>query len=156
MNTSATVLQRMEEDRVSNVLKWVLLATAIITFALLAWATDVTHRTAPPQPDRFTAPDGTVLMTAQDIEDGKASFQRADLMDYGSIYGVGSYFGEDYTAEYLLRLGQVTQENIAQARFGKPFAALGEEEQSAVQAAMQRELKRVDRASWPSDRSISN
>jgi nitric oxide reductase subunit B len=50
----------MEEDRVSNVLKWVLLATAIITFALLAWATDVTYRTTPPQPDRFTAPDDTV------------------------------------------------------------------------------------------------
>ena len=144
MNTIATVLQQMEEDRVSNVLKWVLLAVAVVTFAVLGWATDVTYRTAPPQPDRFTAPDGTILMTAQDIEDGKASFQRADLMDYGSIYGMGSYFGEDYTAEYLLRLGQVTQQNVAQARTGKPFAALGEEDKAAAQAQMQRELKGVD------------
>jgi nitric oxide reductase subunit B len=147
MNTSATVLQQMEEDRVSNVLKWVLLATAVIAFALLGWATDITYRTAPPQPDRFTAPDGTVLMTAKDIEDGKASFQRADLMDYGSIYGMGSYFGEDYTAEYLQRFGQLTQQNIAAARFDKPLAALGAEQRSAVQAAMQRELKTVDLSS---------
>jgi len=24
---------------------------------------------------------------------GKAGFQKADLMDYGSLYGMGSYFG---------------------------------------------------------------
>jgi nitric oxide reductase subunit B len=144
MDTSATILQRMEEDRVSAVLKWVLFGIASVTFALLAWATDITYRTAPPQPSRFTAPDGSVVMTSQDIEDGKASFQRADLMDYGSIYGMGSYFGEDYTAEYLLRLGQVTEDNLARERFGKPLSALGEEDQRAVQAAMQRQLKSVD------------
>jgi nitric oxide reductase subunit B len=146
MATSETVLQRIDEDRVGNVLKWVLLAVAIVTFALLGWATLVTYRTAPPQPARFLAPDGAVLMTAQDVADGKASFQRADLMDYGSIYGMGSYFGEDYTAEYLLRLGQLTQDNVARARFGKPFAGLDEEGQRLAGAAMQRQLKAIDLA----------
>jgi nitric oxide reductase subunit B len=144
MNTTPTALQPADEDRVSNVLKWVLLAIALITFALLAWATDITYRTAPPQPDRLVAPDDAVLMTAADIKNGKASFQRADLMDYGSIYGMGSYFGEDYTAEYLFRLGQLTQDNVAAERFGKPFAALGKEEQRAVQVQMQQELKGID------------
>ena len=46
------------EDSVSNVLKWVLLAVAILTFGLLAWATTVTYRAAPPQPERFLAADG--------------------------------------------------------------------------------------------------
>jgi len=142
--SNQTVLRRMEEDRVSNVLKWVLLAIAIATFALLGWATDVTYRTAPPQPDRFVTADGNVLMTSQDIVDGKASFQRADLMDYGSIYGMGSYFGEDYTAKYLVELGQLTEDTIARQRFGKPFAALDAEDQMAAQAAMQRALKGVD------------
>ncbi|HYL48065.1 MAG TPA: cbb3-type cytochrome c oxidase subunit I [Stellaceae bacterium] len=142
--SNQTVLRRMEEDRVSNVLKWVLLAIAIATFALLGWATDVTYRTAPPQPDRFVTADGNVLMTSQDIVDGKASFQRADLMDYGSIYGMGSYFGEDYTAKYLVELGQLTEDAIARQRFGKPFAALDAEDQMAAQAAMQRALKGVD------------
>ncbi len=139
-----TVLQRMEEDRVSNVLKWVLLATAILTFAVLGWATAVTYQTAPPEPDRFVAPDGTVVMTRQDIVAGKAAFQRADLMDYGSIYGMGSYFGEDYTAEYLVRLGQLSQDNIARARLGRPFAALGADDRRTVRAAMQDALKGVD------------
>jgi nitric oxide reductase subunit B len=25
---------------------------------------------------------------------GKAGFQKTDVMDYGSLYGMGSYFGE--------------------------------------------------------------
>ena len=32
-------------------------------------------------------------MTDDDIVAGKAGFQKADLMDYGSLYGMGSYFG---------------------------------------------------------------
>ena len=79
MDTNTTVLQRMEDDRVSDVLKWVLLAIAIITFALLGWATEITYQTAPPEPGRFISADGTVLMTGSDIENGKASFQRSAL-----------------------------------------------------------------------------
>jgi nitric oxide reductase subunit B len=144
MVSETRIIGASSEDRVSNVLKWVLFGVAIGTFGLLAWATDVTYRTAPPQPDRFLAPDGAVLMTRNDIADGKASFQQADLMDYGSLYGMGSYFGEDYTAQNLVRLATLTQDNIAKARFGKPQAALGREQQAAVGAAMQAELKGVD------------
>src|SRR5574337_2212535 len=122
MTPHATVLQRMEEDSISNLLKWVLLAVAVVTFALLAWTTVLTYQRQPSQPDRFVAPDGAVLMTAKDIDDGKASFQRADLMDYGSIYGMGSYFGEDYTAQYLVRLGEATENAIALQNYGKVFA----------------------------------
>ena len=144
MASNAAHDQRLDQDRVSNVLKWVLLGTAIVTFGLFAWATDVTYRTAPPQPARFLAADGGTLMTSQDIEDGKASFQRADLMDYGSIYGMGSYFGEDYTAKYLVQLGQLTEDGIAHQRFGKPFAALSADDQRTVQSAMQRDLQGID------------
>lgn len=132
------------EDPVSNLLKCVLLATAMIYFGLMGWATDVTYRTAPPEPDRFLAPDGSVVMTSATIEAGKGAFQRADLVDYGSLYGMGSYFGEDYTAQYLVRLAELSQETIAQGRFGRPFAALDRDEQSLVRGAMQRELQGID------------
>jgi nitric oxide reductase subunit B len=144
MSASALPAGRMIEDRVSNVLKWVLLATAIVCFAVLGWATTVTYRQAPPQPDRFLAPDGSLVMTLASIEAGKAGFQRADLMDYGSLYGMGSYFGEDYTAEYLVRLGELTEENIARERFGRPFESLGADEQSLVRNAMQHALQGID------------
>jgi nitric oxide reductase subunit B len=73
------------EDPVSNVLKWILLVVAIGCFALFGWATVLTYQRAAPQPDRFVASTGTTLMDADDIFAGKAGFQKADLMDYGSL-----------------------------------------------------------------------
>ena len=63
-------------------------------------------------------------MTAADIVSGKAGFQKADLMDYGSLYGMGSYFGEDYTAANLVRLATLTQDNLAKANGGKALSEL--------------------------------
>ena len=62
-------------------------------------------------PQAFTDRAGNVIMTADDIVAGKGGFQKADLMDYGSIYGMGSYFGEDYTASTLVRLGVLTKQS---------------------------------------------
>ena len=106
------------EDPVSNVLKWILLAVGLGSFALFAWATVLTYERAAPQPDRFVAAGGATLMTADDIVAGKAGFQKADLMDYGSLYGMGSYFGQDYTAFALTRLATLTEAHLAQARYG--------------------------------------
>jgi nitric oxide reductase subunit B len=144
MTREAESIDLPAADRVSDVLKWVLLAVAAGTFALLAWATILTYRSAPPQPDRFLAPDGTVLMTADDIVTGKGGFQRADLMDYGSIYGMGSYYGEDYTASVLVRLATQSRETIARETRGRAFAALSSDEQAAASAAMRRALQDID------------
>jgi nitric oxide reductase large subunit len=45
----------------------VLLAVAIICFAVFFWATALTFDRAPPQPDRFIGTDGATLMTVDDI-----------------------------------------------------------------------------------------
>ena len=132
------------DDPVSNVLKWILLVVAIVCFALIAWATVVTYDRAPPQPGHFVAPNGTTVMTGDDIVAGKGGFQKADLMDYGSLYGMGSYFGEDYTASALKRLATLTEGNLAQAQFGKNFDALSPEQQSGIRDDMRRQLQGVD------------
>jgi len=110
----------------------VLLATAVACFVLIGWATQQTYRDAPMQPDRFVGQDGALLMSGADIVAGKSGFQKADLMDYGSLYGMGSYFGPDYTAEDLVALAMATQENLAQAGAGQKFASLGADQQAAV------------------------
>ncbi|MDE1939993.1 MAG: nitric oxide reductase, partial [Alphaproteobacteria bacterium] len=132
------------EDKVSNILKWVLLAVAIATFALLGWTTVLTYEQAPPLPDQFVTPGGTVVLTEAEIYRGKQGFQRADLMDYGSLYGMGSYFGEDYTADILVKLATQTEENIARQEYGKALADLNAEHKTGVQSAMQTELQNVD------------
>jgi nitric oxide reductase large subunit len=79
-------------DPVSDVLKWTLLAVAIVTFGVLAWSIGVTYHEAPPFPDRFVTDAGALLMSAEAIQTGKLGFEKADHMDYGSLYGMGSYF----------------------------------------------------------------
>ena len=113
-------------DRVSNVLKWILLAVAVVSFALFAWATVLTYERAPPQPDRFVSSNGTLLMTNEDVVAGKAGFQKADLMDYGSLYGMGSYYGQDYTAWTLIRLAGLVEQTLAQTTFSKPYTELSQ------------------------------
>src|SRR6478609_9620493 len=115
MNSGASVRPRIDEDPVSNVLKWILLAVAIGSFALFAWATVLTYERAAPQPDRSITTGGATIMTDDDIVAGKAGFQKADLMDYGSLYGMGSYFGQDYTAFALTRLATLSEARLAQA-----------------------------------------
>jgi nitric oxide reductase large subunit len=93
MSVGSEISLRRIEDPVSNVLKWILLGVAIASFGLFAWATVLTYERAPPQPDRFVTSTGAPLMTGDDILGGKAGFQKADPMDYGSLYGMGSYSG---------------------------------------------------------------
>jgi nitric oxide reductase subunit B len=132
------------EDRVGNILKWVLLAVAIVTFALLGWTTVLTYEQAPPLPDRFVTTGGVVVLTEAEIYRGKQGFQRADLMDYGSLYGMGSYFGEDYTASTLVQLATLTEDNIAQSEYGKAFNDLSAEHKMGVRSKMQADLQGVD------------
>jgi len=104
----------------------------------------LTYRDAPPLPAAISDPTGRPLMTHDDIVAGKGGFQKADLMDYGSIYGMGSYFGEDYTASTLNKLGLDTREAFAQATYGKPFAALAVEQKYVATETMRRQLQQVD------------
>jgi nitric oxide reductase subunit B len=131
-------------DPVSGVLKWILLVVAVGSFALFAWATVLTYERAPPQPDKFVTTGGQTLMTTDGILAGKAGFQRADLMDYGSLYGMGSYFGEDYTAAALNRLATLTEDDLAQLRFGGAFGALPADRKAAVRDAMRQQLQGLD------------
>jgi len=145
--TQDTFNANVDSDPVSNVLKWILLITAIVSFAVVIWGTYKTYQQAPPLPQQFVTSSGQIVMTQDDIVSGKAGFQRADLMDYGSLYGMGSYFGEDYTAKYLVRLGRLTENEIARQRFGKPFSELAEGDQYVVRKNMQQSLQQIDLSS---------
>ena len=142
--SAPTTVSPIAEDKASNILKWVLLAVVIVTFAMFGWTTVKTYEQAPPQPEKFVSPGGATVLTDGEIFRGKEGFQRADLMDYGSLYGMGSYFGEDYTASTLVQLATLTQDNIARSEYGKPYTALNVEHQMGVRAAMQAELQNVD------------
>jgi len=136
--------QLINEDRVTRILKWLLLATAAACFGVMAWATLRTYQDAPPVPDRIVAQGGATLIEGADVVAGKGGFQKADLMDYGSLYGMGSYFGPDYTARNLVDLEAATEQNLAELLHHDAFAALPAEEQAAVRVRAQAMLHSVD------------
>src|SRR5690349_449186 len=140
MSQSSETAITISIDPVSNVLKWVLLIVAIASFALFAWATVLTYERAPPQPDRLITLAGRTLMTSETIVAGKAGFQKADLMDYGSLYGMGSYYGQDYTAWTLIRLAGLVEARIAQTQFGKPLDQLAADQQASVRSTHARTI----------------
>lgn len=132
------------QDRTSQVLIWILLITTVACWVAMFWATYATYQQAAPLPQRMVTQSGDLVMSYADIVDGKSGFQKADLMDYGSLYGMGSYFGEDYTAEYLLQLGKQVQNNLSRAQYGKPFAELSADQQSGITRNMQNDLQGID------------
>ncbi len=101
------------QDSVAKLLIWILVVVVVACWAAMIWGTYVTYNEAPPLPERFVSASGKTVMTGADVAAGKAAFQKADLMDYGSIYGMGSYFGQDYTAQALVDLATGTRTALA-------------------------------------------
>src|SRR4028119_1459545 len=55
-------------------------------------------------------PGGSVGFTGEDIKDGQKVFLKNGLMQYGSVFGHGGYLGPDYTADYLRRAALAVRE----------------------------------------------
>src|SRR5262245_23391350 len=102
MNSS----EKIQTDGVAKTLIISLLLVIVGCWATILSATYRTDQEAPPLPKIIMSERRQTIKRLQDIVQGKAGFQKADLMDYGSIYGMGSYLGENYTAQYLVELGQ--------------------------------------------------
>ena len=132
------------QDRTSKVLIWILLLAIVLCGAGMVWATKSTYAQVAPLPQQMLGSHGQVVMSRADIVAGKAGFQRADLMDYGSLYGMGSSFGNDYTAEYLVQLAHQVQDNLAQERYGQPFGAIDTDQQAGITREMRAQLHGID------------
>jgi nitric oxide reductase subunit B len=100
------------QDRVTKVLIIVLLLVTAVAWLAMAWMTILTYQGALPLLRHMVSASGAALMTREDLVAGKAGFQKADLMDYGSLQCMGSYFGEDYTASVLVALARQTQASV--------------------------------------------
>jgi len=114
-----------------------LIVVILASVTVLLWGTVQTYRSLPPLPEAFVAPDGQVVFTRADIKAGQAAFQRYNLMGFGTLLGNGSYFGPDFTAEYLALLRDGLVERFAQREFDRLPPALGSEQEAQVLAQAQ-------------------
>ena len=131
-------------DKVSKTLIIVLILALIVCFAGMIYSTVITYEKSSPIPEQFVNQSGKVVMTKHNIVAGKNGFQKADMMDYGSIYGMGSYFGEDYTAQYLVQLGKTISNQMSLEQYSKPYASLTTSQRDGVTEKMQHALKNIN------------
>ncbi|MEP6873299.1 MAG: cbb3-type cytochrome c oxidase subunit I [Burkholderiales bacterium] len=111
-------------------------------FAALILLTFKVYHEAPPIPDQVTVPDGAVVFTAADVQDGQQVFLKYGLMDNGSIWGHGALLGPDFSAEYLHTLALAHAASLAQERFGRPLDGLTQAQRAGIEAEVRTELKR--------------
>ena len=118
------------------------LITMAFGFAVLILLTFKVYHEAPPIPDKVSGPDGAVVFTAADVQDGQQVFLKYGLMDNGSIWGHGALLGPDFSAEYLHTLALAHVARVAQERFGRPPDGLTPAQRAGIEAEVRTELKR--------------
>jgi len=96
----------------------------VFGFSVLTVVTVLTYTNAPPVPERVNNAAGVTLFTREDIEHGQETFLKYGLMEHGTLWGHGAYLGPDYSAEYLHRLAEITQDSLAREQHGRPYAEL--------------------------------
>src|SRR3989344_243871 len=144
MSRSESFYSLPSPDRITHWLIGILILVIIGCWSAMIWATYVTVKAVAPVPTQFVSPKNTVVMTGEDIIAGKSGFQQADLMDYGSLYGMGSYFGDDYTAKYLVALATSLLDQIALTRYQQSYKQLSQDKQDAVKDSMQGMLRQIN------------
>jgi nitric oxide reductase subunit B len=113
----------------------------IFGFTILTIVTVKTYNNAPPIPARVVDDSGATLFDRAEIERGQEVFFKYGLMEHGTLWGHGAYLGPDYSAEYLHRLAEITQDTIARERLGRSFADLPPAEAAGVAEETRRTLK---------------
>src|SRR5512141_860230 len=120
---------------------WLLGTTLFAAFFILGFFGREVYRQAPPIPARVVSADGAVLMTRDDILTGQQVWQTTGGQELGSVWGHGSYQAPDWSADWLHREATTLLDLWGAREYGKPFAALGAEQQGGLRARLVQEMR---------------
>ena len=103
------------------------------------------HKEVPPIPKQVVGADGQVLYTYDDVIQGKQYFQEFDLMDWGTMLGMGAYMGPDFSTDLLHNRVQYLYDYYAREMFGKSRDQLTNTELGAVKERVKQDIKEQTR-----------
>ncbi|MCL4321609.1 MAG: cbb3-type cytochrome c oxidase subunit I [Deltaproteobacteria bacterium] len=132
----------LNSKAVNKFLKITLSISIIVLVGILVYGTFKVYYGAPPIPKTVVDKSGKILFTGKDIVAGKARFQEFDLMDYGSIYGNGAYFGPDFTDQYLHREVKYYRQFEAKKLYKKKYAALSPRDKDYIDNLVVSKIKK--------------
>ncbi len=118
---------------------------AIIMVSALIFYTVNLHKEVPPIPKQVVGADGQVLYTYDDVIQGKQYFQEFDLMDWGTMLGMGAYMGPDFPADLLHNRVQYLFDYYARDMFDKSRDQLTNTELGAVKERVKQDIKEQTR-----------
>ena len=121
---------------------WIALALVIVGSFVVLGSVGVRAVTqAPPIPQQVVSADGQVLFERSTIQRGQGVWQSLGGQQIGSIWGHGAYIAPDWTADWLHREAVARLERWARDTGAADFAALSGEQQAALQARLQDEMR---------------
>ncbi|MEW6187000.1 MAG: cbb3-type cytochrome c oxidase subunit I [Thermodesulfobacteriota bacterium] len=100
-----------------------------------------TAQDLPPYPVKVQSESGTVLSGKDQIISGQMVWQKYGLMDLGSVWGMGTYRGPDFTAQALYNMGQNMRAKMAKDKFGGAYSNLPVENKGAVDSTVIQQIK---------------
>src|SRR5256714_317931 len=121
---------------------WIALAVVIVvSFAVLGGFGYKAISNAPPIPREVVTRDGRLLFGGDTIQDGQGVWQSIGGQEVGSIFGHGAYVAPDWTADWLHRESTFMLDAYARDAGAKDFASLGVEQQAALRARLEGEMR---------------
>ncbi len=114
---------------------------AIIMVAALIYFTANLQKEVPPIAKEVKSASGEVLYTYDDVVAGKGYFQQFDLMDWGSMLGMGAYMGPDFSTEFFHHRAVYLYEHYSMEMYQKAEKELTAIERGAVKERVKQDFK---------------
>ncbi len=113
---------------------------AIIMVTALIYFTATLQREVPPIPKVVMSDSGEVLYTQSDVIEGKGYFQEFDLMDWGTLLGMGAYMGPDFSTDFFHKRAESLYDFYAYQLYGKSNKELTAIERGAVKERVKQDF----------------
>ncbi len=98
----------------------------------------------PPIPAEVRSASGEILYTGDDVIAGKALFQQFDLMDYGTMLGMGAYLGPEFAGDFMHRRAEFLYEKFsAEIYGGKKSSELSNPELAYIKGKVKEDFSSV-------------
>ncbi len=114
---------------------------ALFMVTMLIYYTANLQKEVPPIPKTVTSVSGEVLYTYDDVVAGKGYFQQFDLMDWGTLLGMGAYMGPDFSTDFMHHRTEFLYDFYANELYGKTNNGLTKVERAAVKERVKQDIK---------------
>ncbi len=115
---------------------------AIIMVSALIYYTANLQKEVPPIPSTVKSVSGEVLYTYNDVVEGKGFFQQFDLMDWGTLLGMGAYMGPDFSTDFMHYRAEFLYDFYGKELYNKTNKELTFVERGAVKERVKQDFKK--------------